>query len=400
MLAKGSDRPQRLADIFCRKLRPHFHYLAAKQDGPAAAKEPPMQFSTLLVLPLVCAAAAAQQILAVSPADRQSLEGSSFTHLPLGRADARMQTLHSDVPGGTLLSGHAYRRDAVGVRGIVPGFTSDMEVKLSMSPRLPNQASTTFATNEGPSPTVVLPRTFVAFPATDRPPSDPAPTFELLVPYQVPFLVPPAGGTLCVDVTIFGNLSGSGQNQNLSIYLDAHENYTDGRAEQPGFRTGQGCPAPGQTASSWSQMTLWRLLGGTRVDVSIRDGVRDPGTGVTVPFLMLGTSISSMLWPTRPDCTIWTSADVGYLLPGVMNNVGSYDGSLQGLPILPPGYRLWCQAGSISLVTAELAFSDATTLITPPPGPLPIPMSRIANSTDHTAATGVVSYAVPVMAFF
>jgi len=399
MLAKGSDRPQLLADIFCRKLSLHFHYLAAKQDGPAAAKEPPMQFSTLLVLPLVCAAAAAQQV-AVSPTDRLSLEGSSFTHLPLGRADARMQTLHSDVPGGMLLTGHGYRRDAVGVRGIVPGFSSDMEVKLSMSPRLPTQASTTFATNEGPNPTVVLPRTFVTFPATDRPPSDPAPTFELLVPYQVPFLVPPSGGTLCVDVTIFGNVSASGQNQNLSIYLDAHENYTDGRAEQPGFRTGTGCPAPGQTAPSYSQMTLWRLLSGTRFDVSIRDGVRDPGTGVTVPFVLLGTSLSTITWPTRLDCTIWSSADVGYLLPGVMNTQGAYDGSLQGLPILPPGYRLWCQAGSISLVTAELAFSDANTLITPPAGPLPIPMSRIANSTDHTAATGVVSYAVPVMGFY
>jgi len=399
MLAKGSDRPQRLADIFCRKFGPHFHYLAAKLDGPAAAKEPPMQLSTLLVAHLVCAAAAAQQP-AVSPADRQNLEGSSFTHLPLGRADARMQTLHSDVPGGTLLSGHGYRRDAIGVRGIVPGFSSDLEVKLSMSPRLPNQASTTFAINEGSNPTVALPRTFVVFPATDRPPSDPAPTFELLVPYQVPFLVPPAGGTLCVDVTIFGNVSGSGQNQNLSIYLDAHENYTDGRAEQPGFRTGLGCPAPGQTAPSFAQMTLWRLLGGTRFDVSIRDGVRDPGTGVTVPFLMLGTSISSITWPTRPDCTIWSSADIGFLLPGVMNTQGAYDGSLQGLPVLPPGFRLWCQAGSISLVTADLAFSDATTVVTPPAGPLPIPTSRIANSTDHTGATGVVSYAVPVMCFF
>ena len=178
----------------------------------------------------------------------------------------------------------------------------------------------------------------------------------------------------------------------LSIWQDL--------AEQPGFRTGTGCPAPGQTAPSFAQMTLWRLLSGTRFDVSIRDGVRDPGTGVTVPFVLLGTSISALPWPTRPDCTIWSSADVGYLLPGVMNTQGSYDGSLQGLPVLPPGYRLWCQAGSISLATGDLAFGDATTLITPPPGPLPIPTSRIANSTDHTGATGVVSYAVPVMGFF
>jgi hypothetical protein len=83
-----------------------------------------------------------------------------------------------------------------------------------------------------------------------------------------------------------------------------------------------------------------------------------------------------------------------------MNAQGDYDGSLQGLPILPPGYRLWCQAGSISLATADVAFSDATTLVTPPAGPLPIPTSRIANSTDHTGTTGVVSFAVPVMGFF
>ncbi|HEX6812382.1 MAG TPA: hypothetical protein VF384_12210 [Planctomycetota bacterium] len=357
-------------------------------------------FSIFLVLPLLCAAAAAQQVLAVSPADRQGLEGSSFTHLPLGRADARMQTLHSDVPGGTLLSGHGYRRDAIGVRGIVPAFSSDLAVALSMSPRLPAQAATSFASNQGASPTVVLPRTFLAFPATDRPSLDPAPAFDLVVPYQVPFLVPPSGGTLCVDVTIFGNQSAAGPNQNLSIYLDAHENYTDGRAEQPGFRTGLGCPAPGQTAPCYAQMTLWRLLAGTRLDVSIRDGMPDPGTGVTWPFVMLGTSTSAITWPGRTDCTIWGSADVGFLLPGTMNGQGAYDGSLLGLPMLPPGYRLWCQAGSISVVDAEVALSDATTLITPPQGPLPIPTSRIANSTDHTAATGVVSYAVPVMCFF
>ena len=68
--------------------------------------------------------------------------------------------------------------------------------------------------------------------------------------------------------------------------------------------------------------------------------------------------------------------------------------------LLPPGFRLWCQAGTIDLANTELSFSDAVTMVTPALGSLPIPVSRIVNSTDHTAATGTVSYAVPVMAFF
>ena len=78
----------------------------------------------------------------------------------------------------------------------------------------------------------------------------------------------------------------------------------------------------------------------------------------------------------------------------------SFDGSLAGLPVLPPGFRLWCQAGSVDLQTGDLAFTDASTFVTPPPGPLPIPTARIANSTNVGASTGAVSYAVPVMAFF
>lgn len=349
---------------------------------------------------LLGAAATAQQIVAVSPSDRLDLEGSSFTHFPLGRFNARMQTLHRDVPGGTLITGHAYRRDAAGVRGQVDGFSSDLEVALSLSPNLPTQASTTFANNAGSNPLVVLPRTILSFPATQRPALDPAPTFELVIPYQFPFLMPAAGGTLCVDVKIFGNSSASGSNQNLSIYLDSHENYTDGRAEQIGFRTFLGCPAPGSTTNCTASMTYWRMTTGGKVDVSIRDGVPDSGSGLTRGFLTFGTSIDGSPWPLRSDCPFWSSTEVWYVLPGTMNAIGDYDGSLTGLPFLPPGYRLWCQAGSIDLGTVGMAFSDAVTFITPPPGPLPIPTARIINSTNNAAATGTVSYVVPVMGFF
>jgi hypothetical protein len=352
------------------------------------------------VLPLLCLAAPSQQILAVSPADRAGLEGCSFTHFPLGRASARMQTLHSDVPGGTLLSGHAYRRDAAGVRGTVAGFASDLQVTLSMSPKAPAQASTQFAQNAGASPVVVLPRTILAFPPTNRPTLDPAATFELAVPYQVPFLVPAQGGTICVDVEVFGNQSAAGTNQNLSIYLDSHENYTDGRAEQPGFRTGNGCTAPGQTAECYAQMTCWRLAAGLQIDVAIRNGVPDGGAGTSLPLVTIGLSPDGQPIPFRTDCPFWSSAELSLLLPGAMNAQGDYDGSITGVPQLPPGLRLWCQAGSFDVASAALAASDATTFVVPPAGPVPIPTSRIVNSTNQAATTGTVSFAVPVMGFF
>jgi hypothetical protein len=343
--------------------------------------------------------ASSAQVVAVSPADRGGLEGSSFTHFPIGRASARMQTLHTDLPGGTLLSGHAYRRDATQVRGVVDGFACDLQVTLSMSPNLPTQASTTFANNVGSNPVVVLPRTFIAFPATNRPPLDPAATFDLVIPYQVPFLVPPGGGTLCVDVEVFGNQSAAGADRNLSLYLDAHENYGDGRAEQPGFRTGAGCKAPGQGSDCYASLTLWRRATGIDLDLSLRNGVPDGGAATSLVVLTTGLAVDGTPIPWRPDCPFWSSAEVWSVLPGACNTSGDYDGTLAGLPLLPPGLRLWFQAGSIDVVTGALAASDATTLVVPPAGPLPIPACRIVNSTSLSAAAGTVSYAVPVMAF-
>ena len=354
-----------------------------------------------LLVPFLCLTPlSAQQVVAVSPVDRQTFEGSSFTHFPLGRTNARMQTLHRDVPGGTVITGHAYRRDAITVRGQVDGFTADLEVTLSISPNLPTQASTSFAANVGPNPVVVLPRTLIAFPPTQRPSLDPSPTFDLVIPYQTPFVMPAGGGTLCIDVTMYGNSSPAGSNVNLSVYLDGHEHYSDGRSEQAGFRTFAGCPAPGATTDCTASLTYWRLTSGARVDLSIRDGVPDLGNSNTAAFVTFGQSLSGTTWPSRPDCPFWSSTEIWFVMPGPMSSTGAYDGSLLGLPILPPGFRLWCQAGSIDLTTVGMAFSDAVTFVTPPLGPLPIPTARIVNSTNRSSATGTVSYAVPVMAFF
>jgi hypothetical protein len=352
------------------------------------------------VLALSIATALSAQNTAVSPADRAGLEGSSYSHYPLGRTNTRLVQLHGDVPPGMVIQGHAYRRDAASLAGTVAAFVSDLEVTLSIAPVDPAHASTTFANNVGSNPLNVLPRTQVAFPATSRPAIDPSPAFDFVIPYQVPFVMPPTGGTLCVDTSVFGNTTASGTNRNFSVYLDAHQSYTDGRNEQPGFRMGSGCPAPGATNAAYANLTLWHMGSSMQLDVSARNGVPDDGTGNTQVFAAFGLLPANLPWPTRPSCLLLTSTDAWFPLPGNNTAQGAYDGSLTGLPVLPAGFRMYCQTGSLGLPGGDFAFGDASAFITPPAGTLPIPAARIANANDNTATTGTVSFAVTVTQFF
>ena len=360
------------------------------------------QILWMLLLPVVLPAIlCGQQPITASPGDRLALEGSSFTHYPIGRHNARLQTLHDDIPAGAVVSGHAYRRDAIGIRGQLPAFDCELEVTLSVSANSASTASSVFASNLGSSSVVALPRTTLHFPSTSRPSLDPAPTFELMIPYAVPFVMPASGGTLCVDIVIFGNQTPLGNDRNLSVYLDAHEQFADGSAVQPGFRLGTGCAAPGNTRDSYANLDFWSMANGTsEIDISIRHGVASSGNHPAFAFLTIGNWINATPWPLRPDCTFWSSSELWFSLPGSMTASGTYDDQLTGLPLLPAGYRLWCQAGSIDLATVATAFGDAITFVTPPYGMLPIPCARIASASDRAASTGAVSRSVPVMAFF
>jgi hypothetical protein len=335
----------------------------------------------------------------VSPADRSGFEGSSFTQFPLGRASCRMQTLHADLPAGAVLHGHAYRRDAIGVRGQVDGLAVEVQVTASLTSTLPTGASTTFANNRGSQPVVVLPRTWVTVPPTDRPNLDPTPAFELVLPWAVPFAIPAQGGVLCLEVEVFGNQTAGGPNRNVNVYLDAHELYGDGRVEQPGFRFAQGCPAPGSTRPSFANLALWHRGSRMDLDVSLRDGIADRGQGLARAFVAIGMQPGSLSLPGAPQCTLYTSAELLLGLPNTMTSTGSYDGTFVGMPVLPPGFRLWCQAGSIDLGNGQLALTDASGIATPPHGPVPIPTARIVDGNSVQGSTGTVSYAVPVIHF-
>lgn len=356
---------------------------------------------TALILVLTAAGTAAlprAQGALHSPTDRAVFEGSSSTHYPLGRAAMRLQTLHADLPGGAVLQGIAYRRDAINVRGLVDAFQSDLEVRVSMSPRTPTTASATFAANEGPAPVQVLPRTVLQFPAVDRPLLDPALAAAYAIPWAVPFTVPPAGGTVCIDVIVWGNSTAGGPNRNFSVWLDAHELRTDGWNEAPGFRLGTGCAAPGSSAPSTSSASLWLGPSGSRVDATLRNGLPDNGTGSALVALAIGLDNPLVPLPGSGGCTLYTSGEWWQLLPGTTGPAGEHAASV-ALPALPPGYRLWLQQASLSPTAGTLVLTEGNTLLTPPPAPPAPTVVRIAHASDPSSATGTVSFAVPVARF-
>ncbi|MFM1872265.1 MAG: hypothetical protein RL398_1687, partial [Planctomycetota bacterium] len=363
--------------------------------SPRALRRP-APLAGLAALTLLGTAIAQQP---VSPADRTDLEGSSYTHYPLGRASCRMQTLHGDLPGGTVLTGHAYRRDAIGVRGRIDGLAVEVQVTASVSNALPGGASTTFANNRGSNPVVVLPRTWVALPATDRPSLDPAPAFELVLPWTTPFTMPPQGGTLCLEVEVFGNQGTLGTNRNVSLYLDAHELYTDGRCEQPGFRFGQGCAAPGSSRDCYANLSLWHRGTHMNLDVALRDAIPDRGNGLARAFVALGLGLGSSAFPTAPQCTLFSSAELVLPLAAAVSSTGSCDDTFVGMPVLPPGFRLWAQAGAIDLGNGNLTLGDVSGIATPPPGLTPVPCARVVDANNVTGTTGTLSLAVPVIRF-
>lgn len=329
----------------------------------------------------------------ISPWPHHQFEGSKSTSYPLGRANTRLQQLHADLGNmASTIQGHAYRRDAISTRGQVDAYQVEMTVALSMSPLTPGTASRTFASNAG-TPQVVLPRTWVNFPVTNRPPSAPASTFELRIPYAVPFTYPVGGGTLCVDTTVHGNNGPNGPNANFTAYLDAHQLYADGRSIQPGYKYGAGCALLGSSAAT-ATFELRTLPSDMEFDIVARNGV--PG-GMSA--LMVGLQSQAMPVPGVPGCVFLTSVEQAVFLPGMNDPNGGWSGTLTGFPPLPVGLEFFAQIAS-GLPGLGVGLSEASRLVMPPPGITPIPSVRIAHGTNNTSPTGTVSTTVPVVEFF
>jgi hypothetical protein len=358
--------------------------------------------ATTAVLGALALAAAAplRAQTAVSPADRSNVEGGTSTTFPLGRFDARMQHLHADVDLTlSTIHGHAYRRDAIATAGRVEAFQTELEVQLSLAARAPSAASRTFADNRGAQPVTVLPRGWVSFPATDRPGTDPAPTFELRIPYATPFQRSSPGNPLCVEVVVYANQLAAGPNRNFTPNIDAHESRADGTNEQPGYRYGTGCPAPGQTNPHTGRLDFTRTPTDLVLTIASRDGVPSGATPAST-LLIAGTRAMTTTFPWLQGCTLYQDLGVVAELPGPNLANGDWDGTITGLGHLPAWVRVRAQLASAELTSGALTLSDATVLTVPGLGPTPIPACRIVAGSDHTLTVGTVSGAAPVTQFF
>jgi len=339
------------------------------------------------VIALLATIATAQAT--VSPADRQDYEGSKSTSYPLGRFNCRLQQLIADL--GTAprpLRGHSFRRDAISLHGALVGFKVELSVDISMSPLTPETASRTFAQNAGTSMPAV-PRTWVSFPATNRPGQAPAGSFEFAIPYTTPFPYP-GSGTVCIDTTVWSNDGPNGIDANFTAYLDAHEQFPDGRAIQPGYRYGSGCVASGNRSAAYANVELRSLTTGMEFEIKARNGT--PG-GMSA--LLIGFQSNGQSWPVNPGCSLLTSNLAVSTLTGANSANGDWNGMITGFT-LPAGLEFFTQIASAD-AQGNFALSDGSRVRVPAMGPTPMTVARVANGSDRTSATGTVSQIVPVI---
>lgn len=342
--------------------------------------------------------ASAQSI--VSPNDRGIYEGSTSSSYPLGRFDGRFQQIHADVSTtAQSLTEHSYRRDATAEHGEVSAYTTELEVTLGVSPNAPTAASSNFAANLGANPVTVLNRTRLSFPSTTRPGTDPAPSFDLRIPYGTPFQLP-AGAPLCVDVAVFGNVTSRGPNLNFTAYLDAHEMPSNGSVTQPGYNFDVGCPAVGSSAVHTATFSFDRASDGSlSLDIRSRNGVPSGTNAPARTALVVGFGPQPVVWPFKPTCRLIPSLDASYTLPGDNDSSGAWSGSLIGIPQIVPGQRFVAQLATGATATGDVTFSNAAIVTVPMLPPTALPAVRISAASDHTAATGTVSRIATVTSF-
>jgi hypothetical protein len=331
----------------------------------------------------------------VSPADRAGFEGNSSTSYPLGRWNARVQQVHADVGAARTLRGHAYRRDAHATTA-VGGFTSELEVTASVTTATPDRLGTRFADQIGPNPTVVLPRQRIVFPPTVRPLGEPAPVFQLRVPWTVAFSWP-GQDRLCLDVVVWANSTASGNDRNFTANLDAHESFRDGRAEQPGYGYGVACTTLGGRAPTL-ELLVTRGAAGIALDVDAQCRLPSDANGRATAWLLLGAAPDRVDLSALPGCTLWCRGDL--LLPlGDLDSAGRWQGSFPGLAPFPAGTRAFAQAIGWRAGDAQLALTPGVMATIPPAAPAAIPAARVAAADDRGAATGSVALSPAVVEF-
>lgn len=187
---------------------------------------------------------AAQTTTYIAPKGLQTVEGNANNTIPFWAGSGSYQQIHdqSDLVNvfpnpGALIKGMSFRKDGPSTATTV-ARTLDLQITLGMTSVSAGTATTTFATNLGASPTVVLPYTNVSIPALS-PSTTPAPigfTFPFTTPF--PYVGTP-GNNLCWEFRFKNSTS------TASMAMDAASATVTSLAF-----LGTGCVATGQTTAA------------------------------------------------------------------------------------------------------------------------------------------------------
>src|SRR5262245_43034793 len=183
--------------------------------------------SVSTVFALLAAGSLGAQTTYIAPVGVQKIEGNFGNMIPWGLRSATYQQVHdamdlAAVFQGTpqaLIRGLSFRKDWHSA-----GFTArslDAQVTLGTTPITAATATTTFATNLGPSPQVVLPYTSLSFPTlVNSSPTMPNPQ-GWFYPFAAPFPYSAYLGNLCWELrfkNITSTILGYNDTHSASIY--------------------------------------------------------------------------------------------------------------------------------------------------------------------------------------
>ena len=199
--------------------------------------------SLWLLLASMPAALSAQPVTYFAPAGTKTVEGNGNNTIPWWAGSGTYQQVHdaSDLsnvfPGGVgLIKGISFRKDS-GLTSSITARTMDVQITCGLTTVSAGTTTTTFATNLGGAPVVVLPYTTINLPALSNV-SVPNPQ-GWLFPFTTVFPYASAGGNLCFELRF----------KNSTTVASAPCDAVTASASYPAL-IGTGCVATGQTTAA------------------------------------------------------------------------------------------------------------------------------------------------------
>jgi hypothetical protein len=293
----------------------------------------------------------AAQTTYVAPTGYGSLPGSGGNAIPLWSGSAVYQQVHDAADLMTVFPTPVVPIRSISFRipngGSLAARTLDAQVTMGVTPVSAATATTTFASNLGPNPQVVLPYTTLNMPQVSST-SNPNPQ-SWFFPFQTPFVYPIPTGNLCYELRL-RNLSATGGS------LDT----VSGTSSRLDPLLGTGCTATGQTSPAGIGTRSLNMSTGAwinRLDRGAASASAAMVIGTTAQQLMLPGMCSSL--ETLPLLSVTGTTDA----TGTWNHTLTF-GRLYGFPrVTLYAQFAWLDAG----LPYGFGVSNCSPASTPPP---------------------------------